>query len=140
MYDKYTVLGAKIRIKTFETPTQPFYLGVCLSHDTTYTVANISDLYERQRTSWRLINAGTSSEVRRISKKYSAKKFFGQKSVMQSDELKGDPDTTNPAENAYFVITYASPDGAVNVTGTLRILCMVTYIVMYTEPKQLDEN
>lgn len=149
IYNKYTVVGAKITVKYQNDGTNktPGWLGVTLSKDPASPAtkfSSINNLLESKLTGMNIKQVGmiypsqTSSrgvQGTQVTKSFSAKKFFGVTNVRDSDHLTSLVDTT-PASPAYFHVFGCSIDG--NNPGAINLLVQIDYIVLFTEPKTLN--
>jgi hypothetical protein len=139
-YDHYVVLGAKIKVTLWHgssTATDNVFFSLALQ-DTNNVMTSQSMIREQPRTSWTMLtppNAGKS--MRTLSKKFSAKKFFGAKSVITWDKL-GATLGNNPTEDALFRIFYQNATSVNNVSVSANII--IDYIVLLSEPKVLVQS
>ena len=145
IYKKYTVLGAKITVTanaSVSATVIPGYIGITLSGDSAplsnYT--SINNILESKLTtggSTTLISGfvNNSPYPAKITRYFSAKKFFGVKDVQDGASLSADVNS-NPAKDAYFSVWCASIDG--NNPGSVSLKVMIDYIVLFREPQNLD--
>lgn len=139
-YDHYVVLGAKIRVTLTQSATGAIdtcFFSLALQ-DTTNTMTSQTQIREQPRTAWTLIQtpyAGNAS--RTLSKKFSAKRFFGSKSVVTWDKL-GAQMGANPTEDAIFRVFFQNMTGTSSISLIANVV--IDYIVLLTEPKVLNQS
>lgn len=139
-YDHYVVLGAKIRVTLWQgtsTTTDNVFVSLALQ-DSANTMTNQSMIREQPRTSWSMLTTPSGGKgMRTLSKKFSAKKFFGAKSVITWDKL-GASFGYNPTEDALFRIFYQNATSINNVSISANVV--IDYIVLLSEPKVLNQS
>lgn len=139
-YDHYVVLGAKCRVTLTQSSTAGSdiaFFSLCLQ-DTSNTMISQSQIREQPRTAWTLVTspyAGQSS--RTLAKNFSAKRFFGAKSVITWDKL-GAQFGANPTEDALFRIFFQNMSGLSAISLVANVT--IDYIVMLSEPKILPQS
>lgn len=146
IYNKYTVLGAKMTMEYSPLSTSnvvPGRMGILLSSDTTgvshYT--SINNLLESKLTGSNYkeigatINMYSGNRVK-VSKTFSAKKFFGKVNVIDGSANSADV-TANPGNEAFF-IPWVSAIASAQDPGALNFTIRIDYIVMFHDPKNLD--
>lgn len=147
-YDRYTVLGAKCTAYPVYTngtnSAKPGTMALCLSEaGNKLTIAHgsggIDNILEqpRLRASMNYV-AGLNAPPTKLSKKFSAKKFFGTKNLIGQSPYSADV-TTSPAEGAFFEVALISPDDT-NDPSEVTIRIVIDYIAMFTEPKLTDAS
>lgn len=143
IYQHYTVIGAKItfRVAVPVNNSQPFIMGIHLDDEGTLTEGgNVTALMEQPRTNRKIISNPQSATGRelQITQKFSAKKFFGVKSIVAIDEYEGN-DTSNPQEEAYFM-PFIAPMDATSDLATYQCFAEIEYVAVFTEPKDLLQS
>lgn len=138
MYNFYTVLGAKISC-TFscgqpgDTVENNIICGVQLKDDAAVTT-DPQLIRERGLTRWlSLTNQNTS---KKMSKKFSAKRFFNVADMKDNDQFSGSQDT-GPIRQAYFHVWAASCAPNINPRNVL-VNVIIEYIVALQEPDQFN--
>lgn len=143
IYQHYTVIASKItfRVAIPANNSQPFILGIHLDDEGTLTEGgNVTALMEQPRTNRKLISnppSATGKELQ-ISHKFSAKKFFGVKSIVAIDEYEGNV-SSNPQEEAYFM-PFIAPLDATSDLAAYNCFAEIEYVVVFTEPKDLLQS
>lgn len=133
-YDHYVVLGAKMTVCfTSTSSTDSAFASVALQ-DTNNTMTSQSQIREQPRSRWTLIPIQGGNNQRKLSCFYSAKKFFGAKSVVTWDKL-GAVFGANPSEDALFRIFYQNASGTSAIPLVVNVI--IDYIVLLSEPKVL---
>lgn len=149
IYDRYTVVGSKIRIYPnwlSSSAVSPPPVVVCaLTEDgtdlaTVYTAGGVDNVLEQPRIT-RFIKPLTNANVggrSSIVKTFSGKKFFKVKSLIGVSPYTADI-AANPSEGAFFEIGAFSPDGSVDpASQSFRV--EIEYIAIFTEPKLTDAS
>ncbi len=81
-----------------------------------------------------------SSPCLRLSKSFSAKKFFTKPDILDNAELQGNTRGggagDNPSEGAYFVILTSNADAQQPTTYRIALDVFIEYIVVFHEPRQ----
>lgn len=149
-YSTYTVIGSKIQVKMAKdqqnlgTGESNYLAGILLHDDSTLPTTNIDVLYEQGLSVPSRIGIGnmTSTNIVRLSKKFSAKKFFNIANIKDNQDRIGAVFGEDPPANgdAYFIV-YAG----VTVAGgdaTTAIDCDVTidYFVLLSDPVALPQS
>lgn len=136
-YDHYVVLGAKMRV-TFTNPsnTDTSFCAIAVQ-DMANTMSNQAHIREQPRSRWTLVPNQGGNNQKSLVCNYSAKKFFGAKSVVTWDKL-GSAMGNNPTEDALFRIFYqnATSTSSYNIVANV----IIDYIVLLSEPKVLTQS
>lgn len=140
MYNYYTVLGSKISC-TFslgqpgDTVENNIICGVLLKDDSTQAT-DPHLVRERGMSRWlTLTNQNTS---KRMSKKFSAKRFFNVTNMKDNEQYSGTAEA-GPIRQAYFHVWCASTAPNVDPRNVL-VQVMVEYIVALQEPDQFAKS
>jgi hypothetical protein len=148
IYDRYTVLGAKITVypvwtsNTNLTPPMTVVLHISQAGDdleTAHASGGVSNVLEQPRLSRTIGNVGAfnATNTPRLKKLYSSSKFFGVK-VTPVEPYSANV-TSDPGEAAYIEVAGMSPDDIVNPAAqTFRI--EIESISLFTEPKLSDAS
>ena len=127
IYDRYTVVGSKIRVYPNFVSTSginPYpTVVVALTEDgtdlaTVYASGGIENVLEQPRISrfTKPLGVLNASGQWSITKTFSAKKFFSTKNLIGAGLYSSDIGT-NPSEGAFFEIGAFSPDGSADPTS-----------------------
>lgn len=133
-YNHYTVLGAKITAIFDRTDAVPAFCGIHLNAGTT-TLTGVDALQERPRTLWKIIPSDKGQT--KMTYKFSAKKFFGVKTILGEDSYKGDYNSL-PTEQCYFHVFAGAADTSTDTN--VNVTFQIDYIVMLTEPKAIGQS
>lgn len=137
-YNKYVVLGAKIKIVaqgggSSNTGSVPVYTGI--KRDLDNSIASDYNTLKEQGTASRVFQpAGEAKLV--LTSYYSAKKHWGVSSVKDNLDRLGALFTTNPTDQMYFVHFYQTQDRGSTSLPTV-FTATIDYIVLCFEPKDL---
>lgn len=147
IYERYTVVGSKINVQYAPiavSSVAPGFFGVSLynlsGQLTSVYAGNVDAIMESKLsgyTSTMAGNANSTAIVTSLTRRFSAKKFFGKANVLDDPDL-GAVNTNNPANSAYFGVWYASSGG--NDPGIANFKVMIDYIVLWHEPFLLPSS
>lgn len=149
IYDRYTVVSSKINCFIYSGNNNvvlPGLLALHTSEDgtdltTAHASGGIENVIEQPRTSRSIKHLGDMTTAGRnvlMSQTFSAKKFFGTKSIVGESPYSADI-ATNPSEGAFFEVAYMSIDDS-NDPGAIGVRCEIEYIAVMTEPKISDAS
>lgn len=138
-YNHWMVVGSKITVTATgkdSSDTGATTLCVFLSDDTTANT-NPLTLIEEGRCSWTTIAGFPGIGTKKLTRKYSAKKFFGLSKLGDCfDEYGASYPTNIPLENADFVIDMNS----VTTACEIQLTVVIDYIVLLKEPQELTAS
>lgn len=134
IYDHYTVIGSRIIVKIApETAGQPAYqVAMFINDDTTYNPTDPDYAAEQSTTSRFVLVPPSSTDAFTMSKKWSAKKYFGS-AVLANNSLQG-TSSANPTEQSYFEIYLRSVGSS---TSSVIFQVEIQYIAVWAEIKDL---
>lgn len=143
-WQRYTVLGAKISLKVVPQPGTTgvipgAYCGVVLDDNNSLNSANESALIENGKGTFRYINPtyGGSTRSTSLSCRFSAKKFFIKANPSDDDTISA-PFTSNPSDQAYFLVWVSCPQTSSVVPFTVSVT--IDYIVRCHEPRDIPQS
>ena len=134
LFNHYVVLGSRITVE-WALPNQNhlYVAGTYLNDDNTLIYSKFADFKQARKGTQRVLvnqrNCVTTSS------NFSAKKFFNVKDIKDNTDRLGGSITTNPSEQAVFVIYGQPMDGASNMS--CRYLVTIDYIVAWSEPRDI---
>lgn len=134
LYDHYTVIGAKITARIFNSSTQPATIGIAIKDESTpYT--DPEDYMESRVLTTRTLGARGAGEATNatLSMAVNPNKFLGISNPLASAFVRGGL-AVNPAEMCYFHIFAYDPSG--DTPGTISIDVTIDFTAVLTEPKQ----
>lgn len=137
IYDHFTVIGSKIKIKVTPQTTisAASYVGMFINDDTSSTnITGIPALMEQPTGVVKQIPVAVSNPVY-MTKSWSAKKFFPG-STMANVNLSGTP-TSDPSEQSIYEICCQCSN---NATGTFQVEVEISYIAVWSEVKDLAQS
>ena len=141
-YNEYTVLGAKITVLPM-VPRANTYTGrlaIVLSGNVSqpFSGQGFGGLVESSmKKTFYHLHPNATDRLKALTLKYSTKRFFSVKSSIGMGAYKGNAGA-NPSEKAYFHILWAGPYG--DNPGDIKCMVKIQYIVMFTEPKPIDQS
>ncbi len=145
-YDHFTVIGSKISVALSPTyaqatliNTNPGVFGCVLTNDGVVNYAAAEEVMEgTQGAGYRTFGyPGTATGPNRLSKTFSATKFFGKKYLPGSADYKGSA-SGNPGQVAYYSIWAAGVGGT--DPGNVLVTVTIDYIAVLTEPKYIPRS
>lgn len=151
IYNHYTVLGAKIRVRYAPSNVMGSgagaYFGILLADASdqfaqVFTAGGVQNVLEQRLTTNSKFIAGSHVIVQpcTVTKKFSARKFFGKRrssDIIASHDYAGDA-SSNPNEQAIFTVYGMSVGG--NDPGAFNCIATIEYVAMFTEPKESDAS
>lgn len=148
IYDRYTVLGSKCTVKPVQASTTGYQPGTLVLHlsenggDLAIAHGNgVDNVLEQPRLVQNYMEIGNMNNIQypqNISLKFSAKKFFGIRSVVGKSPYTADT-LANPTEGAFYEVAFMSPDDS-NDPGAITLRVTIDYIAVMTEPKLADAS
>jgi len=137
LYNHYVVIGSKITITFLPTAANVGLIAVgCFINDnagvtpTTYLGCGEQTLATTKYISY------NNSEPMFITKKWSAKKYFGG-SVLANTELQG-TSSASPAEQSYYSVYAQTTD--MSSTTTVSVNVKIEYITIWKELRDLAQS
>lgn len=138
-YDHYTVVGSKCTAQFMaqgsSSAIDSSIVGIILT-DNTSVLPPPETLLEQPKSSHRILTNGNATQKATVRKGFSAKKFFGLKSIKDNRALVGASTTANPSEDAYFSVYQMAYDAALN-PNPIKVVVTINYLVYFTERKTL---
>ena len=141
-YNHYTVIGSKIKVRAIGDSNVNCIVG-CRLADNMYVPGDVADILERGDLSYRHMthtNASYNYPAQRVTlgRKFSAERFFGVKGIIGNDDYTA-PITESPQEGAFYNV-FLAPINSSEVVGTVQCTVEIEYIVVFTEPKNLQRS
>lgn len=143
MYNHYTVIGSKCRVKFFRsdlTPDIPIYVGIerndgATSRVSSNTLANV--LENKMMRNYKLLAADMSSVVN-VQAKWSLPKNYhsGQGGMISEDIYRGTT-AANPTELFYYHV-YAVPFDAATDAEVIQAIVEIDYITVFHAPTSIN--
>lgn len=137
LYDHYVVIGSKISV-TFPPPRDAnMNVGIYIDDDAGNSFTSSDTVAEQSLSSSRLLLNPNAVRSTYLTRKWSAKKFFGG-SILANTELQG-TSAANPTEQSYYMIycqSQTSPDAAY----TYNIIVNIEYIAIWKELKEVSSS
>lgn len=135
-FNHYTVIGSKCTVKTVNNQPTPFWAGVQLRDNAT-SLGGVAtrDLIEQPGITPRLIGYKEASGTQTMVRKFSARKFFSAKNIVNKSLYRGDT-TTNPTEQAYFHV-FCGPQNTADNLVSQTLWVTIEYTAVLSEPLQL---
>lgn len=149
VYNHFTVLGSRITVQYVPNTTTviaPIAFGVMLVDDNTmpYTTTDALHQIMESKHGGRFLRLGANNNSAtsyglRVTRNFSAKKFFGTKAIIGEDTYRGTV-AGDPAETANFLVWACNPTTAGNDPPSCSFLVTIDYIAMLTERKELPQS
>lgn len=137
MYNKYVVLGALVNVK-FLNESSSTHTRCCIRPSSTSAIDTdpVDNLEARDSKSCIVgpyVGGGT---IKSLTLKWSAKKWFGKKSVLEERDLSG-TDVANPSTQAYVIVLN---DGLGSASSGCKCQVTIDYLVCFQEPLQPNQS
>lgn len=137
LYNRAVVIGSKIQFYTSGVSSFNAMGGIYLSDDTT-NFTDYQDLVEANKGKmFRLMS--NNADPRKCSHTFSAKKFFNIKDVKDNMDRLGNAVTSSTPPDAAIFKTWIQPVDKYQ-TGTLYATAVISYIVLFSEPKDVPNS
>lgn len=141
-YDHYTVISSKITV-TFAAggtgASNTSYVGIRLADTTNVTPSELSHAVEMNNFPIKFLTQHGARGVQKVSKTFSAKKFFGIKDISDNRGILGSAIGANPSEQAIFdVVKY--PIDATTDPSPVDCMVVIEYLVKFTERKKIAQS
>jgi hypothetical protein len=138
IYEKYTVVGAKITVCFIGDTTVPSVCGLRLVDGNETAVADKKRAIENGDSSWRYMttaNGGNNKIV--LSRSVNCKKFFGQKAIVGDDKYTLSSAQAPTDDDKIIAEIWVAPISASDVHGRTLVDVTIEYTAVFTEPKEL---
>lgn len=139
LYDKYLVLGARIKVTAFNTSTSEQHrFGICVKTNSSQngTGQGYIENEKLQRNALFDIE-GSGKSVRTMTLNWSAKKWFSKPNVTTEYDLTGG-DSSNPTTLAYLHVYADNPWSATG--GAIRYQIDIDFITQFKEPLHVTQS
>lgn len=137
MYDHYTVIGARARIKFTNADTTGQNLCLIQVKDNPTVNSDLQAVIENGRARYAILNPeGSGGMTKTMTTSVNLSKFFGR-SVMAGDKYQG-TSATSPDDQCYLHVSVQGMN-AVD-TGPVIYTVEIEYIAILTEPKVLASS
>lgn len=146
IYDHFTVLGSKINVKVSPVlaeasliNTIPGAYGIIVDDNATIDYLTAEQIIEsKQGGQVKYFGyPSTNSRTNQVTKKFSAKKFFGNSAIVGKSLYRG-TSAADPSEGAFAHVWAAGMGGS--DPGNVLVTVTIEYIAMLTEPKFLAQS
>lgn len=149
LYKTYRVVGAKITIRDVAHNTAQGAPGLLFvqvnsgetadSLATLYAAGGLTSLYNQPRCSWTAGNSNLGNDQKPyvLTKKFSARKFFGSKTwngTQYSSNFNADP-----ADGAHFDCLFVSTNG-IQQPSPVYVHVIIDYIVLVSQPHAIGDS
>ena len=143
-YKHYTVIGSKCTATFSTRATAAVYddnlvAGMRVDDDSSFT-GFWQRFAEQPNSKWGFLSSGKTGgrQHLRISKKWSAKRWYSQKNILSDPDLGADFEV-DPLKEAFFCLMIGSQDDATN--GSLPTASVVIeYIVVLSQLKDFNQS
>lgn len=137
MFNHYTVLGSKMRVRFFPaTGTSSVPVVAAIKLDDNATFAGFSGAWNTAvkdtNVSYKISQWASDKHVV-LTKGYSPYKFFSVKDPSACDSI-GASTSTNPTDQAYFMAGYCAAD-LVSAPPAATVTVEISYRILFNEPK-----
>lgn len=138
IYEKYTVVGAKITVCYIGDTTVPSAVGLRLVDGNTSAIADKKVAIENGDSRWSYMTTANGGNNRIIlSKQVNHKKFFGLADIVGNENYTK-TSTAQPANDDTCVAElWVAPISASDTHGRTLVDVTIEYAVVFTEPKDL---
>lgn len=135
-YNKYLVLGAKVRADCFSTSTTTTISNAIVGirfDSASSVVTDLTSIIENGRCRYRrMARADSGNATTTVVSKWSAKKWWGGKSKMEN-EIHGAATTADPTKVAYCHIFAGPVSETTSDLGAIRVRVTIDFIALFTD-------
>lgn len=135
VYDHYVVIGSKLTVRLQNTDGSRNAMVILQLQDNPTVNTDLENVIENGTCTYRMLGPATSgTDTALLKMSCNPAKFLGRSKPMSDSDLRGSS-SSNPTEQAYFVLSAQASDE----TDTAQVFAVVTleYVTVFTEPKQL---
>lgn len=138
IYEKYTVVAAKITVCFIGDTTVPSVCGLRLVDGNETAVADKKVAIENGDSSWKYMttaNGGSNKII--LSRSVNCKKFFGQKGIVGDDKYTLASNQTPLDDDKIIAELWVAPISASDQHGRTLVDVSIEYTAVFSEPKEL---
>lgn len=137
MFNHYTVLGSKMRVRFFPATgaaSVPVVAAIKLDDDAAYSgfASAWNNTIKDTNVNYKISQWASDKHIV-LTKGYSPYKFFSVKDPSACDSI-GASTSSNPADQAYFMAAYCAAD-LVSPPPAATITIEISYRILFNEPK-----
>lgn len=139
LYDKYLVLGAKVKVQCYNSSVStPNRIGIAVQDSPTIQLTG-DDYIENERLQRNVISCveGGGDNLKKMSLNFSTKKWLSKHNVTTEHDLEGNV-SSNPHTQVYLHMYADNPFGIQD--GGCQCIITIDYIVKFSEPKDVPES
>lgn len=140
IYEKYTVVAAKMTVCFIYTGSQPAVAGLRLVDGNEVTVTDKKTAIENGDSSWKYLARYDSNSKTVLSRKVNIKKFFNQNTIVGTDKFTLDANENPALDDAVVGELWIAPISATQVHGQCMVDINIEYTCVFTEPKDLPQS
>lgn len=141
IYEKYTVVAAKITVCYIGDTTVPSVVGLRLVDGNEAAIADKKVAIENGDSKWNYMttaNGGNNKIV--LSKNVNIKKYFNQKNIVGTDKFTLDSNENPALDDAVIGEIWVAPISASDTHGRTLVDINIEYTAVFTEPKDLPTS
>lgn len=142
-YNKYLVLGAKVRADCFATSTTTTISNAIVGirfDSASSVVTSLTSIIENGRCRWkRMARADSGNATTTVVSKWSARKWWGGKSKMEN-EIHGAATSADPSKVAYCHVFAGPVSESTSDLGAIRVRVTIDFIALFTDVKNLSSS
>lgn len=138
IYEKYTVVGAKITVCFIGDTTVPSVCGLRLVDGNESAVADKKKAIENGDSSWKYMTTANGGHNRvTLTRSVNCKKFFGQKAIVGDDKYTMGSGSSPLDDDKIIAELWVAPVSASDQHGRTLVDVTIEYTAVFTEPKEL---
>lgn len=140
IYEKYTVVGAKITVCYITTSTNPSVVGLRTVDGNETAIADKKVAMENGDSSWKYISRFDQDNKAIISRTVNVKKFFNQSTIVGDDKFTLAANQNPSDDDAIIGEMWVAPIKATAQHGETLLDINIEYSCVFTEPKDLPSS
>lgn len=140
IYEKYTVVGAKITVCYITTSTNPSVVGLRTVDGNETSIADKKVAMENGDSSWKYISRFDQDNKAILSRNVNIKKFFNQKNIVGTEKFTLDANENPALDDAVIGEMWVAPIKSTAQHGETLLDINIEYTCVFTEPKDLPQS
>lgn len=140
IYEKYTVVAAKITVCYITTSTNPSVVGLRLVDGNESSIVDKKVAMENGDSSWKYISRFDQDNKALLSRKVNVKKFFNQNTIVGTDKFTLDSNENPALDDAIIAELWVAPIKSTAQHGETLVDINIEYSCVFTEPKDLPQS
>lgn len=141
IFEKYTVVNAKITATFLQDTTVPSIVGIRLADGTTSLITDKKTAVENGGCRWKYMGSANGGQTRTtVSWNVNMKKHKGLKSIVGNDDYTLTASQNPASADQVLGEIFVAPVSVSDTHGRVLVDVIIEYAGVFTEPKVLNES